>query len=145
MASFKLVISDVKTGKSYQIEKTWEECAFLLGKKLGFRFAGDLIGLPGYELEVTGGTDRDGFPMLKSLPGTGRKALLVSKKYFPRFREVKRSRKKLKKIKGLRIRKTFRGNVIAEDIAQLNCKVTRYGAQSLEEILGKKEKKKEGD
>ncbi len=145
MPNFKFVISDGP--KSYQLEKPQEECAFLIGKPIGFRFAGDLIGLPGYELEVTGGTDKDGFPMLRTLPGTGRKRLLVSKKSFPDFHEKKRIRKKLKKIKGLRVRKTFRGNVIASDIVQINCKVIKRGPKSLEELLGKKEgeEKKEAE
>lgn len=142
MATFKLVINDPKSGKSYQVERNWEECSFLLGKPIGFKFAGDLIGLPGYELQVTGGTDKDGFPMRSDLPGTGRRRILVSKE--TGFHEKKRVRKKIKKIKGLRLRKTFRGNVIATDIAQLNCKVIREGPQSLEELLGKKEATPEG-
>jgi len=137
MATFKLVINDPETGRSYQVERSWEECSFLIGKRIGFRFAGDLIGLPGYELVITGGTDKDGFPMRGDLPGTGRKRILVSKE--TGFHERKRVRKKIKKIRGLRRRKTFRGNVIADDLAQLNCVVVRKGPQPLEELLGKKE------
>ncbi len=135
MATFKFVIGN--KGKTYQIEKSQEECRFLIGKEIGFRFAGDAIGLPGYELEVTGGTDRDGFPMRKDLPGTGRKRLLIDRK--SGFHERKRVKKKMKKIRGLRIRKTFRGNTISADIVQINCKVVREGEKPLEELVGKKQ------
>jgi small subunit ribosomal protein S6e len=141
MAIFKFVIGN--KGKTYQIEKDQSECKFLIGKRIGFRFAGDVIGLPGYELEVTGGTDQDGFPMRKDLPGTGRKKLLIDKK--SGFHEKKRIKKKMKKIRGLRIRKTFRGNTISTDIVQINCKVIRQGEKPLEELIGKKEGEEKQD
>ena len=124
----KFVVSDPKTRKAWQIERNAE---FLYGKKIGDKFDGSLIGLPGYVLEITGGTDKDGFPMRPDLEGTARKRLLLSSGpgYIPRK-------------KGVRKRKTVRGNTIAEDIAQINCKVIAYGDKPLEELLGKKEEEK---
>lgn len=124
----KFVVSDPKTRKAWQIERNAE---FLYGKKIGDKFDGSLIGLPGYVLEITGGTDKDGFPMRPDLEGTARKRLLLSSGpgYIPRK-------------KGVRKRKTVRGNTIAEDIAQINCKVIAYGDKTLEELLGKKEEEK---
>ena len=42
-------------------------------------------------------------------------------------------------VNGLRRRKMIRGNTIAADVAQINCKVSKKGAKPLDEILGKKE------
>ncbi len=125
----KFVISDPKTRKAYQIEKDAE---FLYGKKIGDKFDGSLIGLPGYVLEITGGTDKDGFPMRPDLDGTGRKKLLLSEG--PGYRPER---------KGVRKRKYVRGNTIAKDIAQINCKVIAWGDQELEALLGKKEETSE--
>ncbi len=128
----KFVISDPKTGKAWQIEKDAE---FLYGKKIGDKFDGSFIGLPGYVLEITGGTDKDGFPMRPDLDGTVRKRLLLASG--PGYKPPE---------KGVRKRKMIRGNTIAEDIAQINCKVVAYGDTPLEELLGKKEEeKKEGE
>ncbi|HIQ49875.1 MAG TPA: 30S ribosomal protein S6e [Nanoarchaeota archaeon] len=124
----KFVISDPKTRRAWQIERDAE---FLYGKKIGDKFDGSLIGLPGYVLEITGGTDKDGFPMRPDLEGTVRKKLLLASG--PGYRP---------KRKGVRKRKTVRGNTIAEDIAQINCKVVAYGDKPLEELLGKKEEEK---
>ncbi len=121
----KFVISDPKTRKAWQIERTAE---FLYGKKIGDKFDGSLIGLPGYVLEITGGTDKDGFPMRSDLEGAVRKRLLLSSG--PGYKPEKR---------GIRKRKMVRGNTIAEDIVQINCKVIAHGDKPLEELLGKKE------
>ncbi len=124
----KFVISDPKTRRAWQIER---DAAFLYGKKIGDKFDGSLIGLPGYVLEITGGTDKDGFPMRPDLEGTVRKKLLLAGG--PGYRPER---------KGVRKRKTVRGNTIAEDIAQINCKVIAYGDKPLEELLGKNEEGK---
>ncbi|MFH8120306.1 MAG: S6e family ribosomal protein, partial [Candidatus Aenigmatarchaeota archaeon] len=61
MATFKFVVSDPETRKSYQIEVEQSKALGLIGKKIGEEFNGELIGLPGYVLKITGGTDKDGF------------------------------------------------------------------------------------
>ena len=128
---FKIVISDPKTRKAYQkdVEK---ETSGLLGKKIGETFSGNLIGLQGYELQITGGSDNDGFPMRADVEGTARKKILLSSP--PGFHPKK---------KGQRKRKSVRGNTISLDISQINVKVVKYGEKSLDEIFGKVEKKEE--
>ncbi len=133
MAVFKFVVSDPKTKKAYQIEKEQSQCQSIIGKKIGEKFSGDIIGLLGYELEITGGSDNSGFPMSPSIDGPQRRKIVVP--YGLGMR---------KKKKGLRLRRSIRGNTISEDIYQINCKVTKWGAKSLEELAPKKEKK-EGD
>ncbi len=123
----KFVISDPKTRKAWQVEKNAE---FLYGKKIGDKFDGSLIGLPGYVLQITGGTDKDGFPMRPDLEGNVRKKLLLAggPGYKPRRKGVKR-------------RKIIRGNTVSKDIVQINCKIIAYGDKPVEELIGKKEEK----
>jgi len=129
MPTFKIVISDPTTRKSYQLELEQSKALALIGKKIGEEFNGDLIGLPGYTLKITGGTDKDGFPMHPSVEGAIRKKVLLSKP--PGFHPRK---------KGERRRKTVRGNTISEDIAQINMKVIKKGEKPLEELIPTKPK-----
>lgn len=135
MAIFKFVISDGK--KSYQIEKDQADCP-VIGKKIGDVISGDFLGLDGYELLITGGCDKDGFPMRKDVEGVVRKRIILTKGtgFSGRIRGKKKT-KKPKKIKGLRKRKMVRGNTIAGDIVQINCKLTKRGEKSLDEIFGR--------
>jgi small subunit ribosomal protein S6e len=133
--SFKIVISHPETRKSYQLELEESKSLALIGKKIGEEFDGSLIGLPGYTLKITGGTDKDGFPMHPSVEGIGRRKILLSGP--PGFHPRK---------KGERRRKTVRGNTISEDIVQINTKIVKKGEKPLEELIPvkpKEEKKEE--
>jgi small subunit ribosomal protein S6e len=135
MASFKFVISDPETRKSYQSEVDQTKAAGLIGKKINDEFDGDLLGLSGYTLKITGGSDKDGFPMHHLVQGSVRKRILLSSP--PGFHPEK---------KGERKRKTIRGNTISADITQINVKVVKKGAKPLEEAFppkAKEEKKEE--
>ncbi len=59
----KLVVNDVKAAKSLQKEVPDDKAAAFFGKRIGEQFEGGMAGLPGYKLKITGGSDRDGFPM----------------------------------------------------------------------------------
>src|SRR5207249_4139387 len=63
LAEFKAVIADPKDGKSYKRDITGHYANALIGKKLGDDLDGLYVGLPGYKLQITGGSDKDGFPM----------------------------------------------------------------------------------
>ncbi|HLC67304.1 MAG TPA: 30S ribosomal protein S6e [archaeon] len=130
MASFKFVVSDGKN--SYQTEKDQKD-APIFGKTIGDVVDGEFLGLTGYELQITGGSDKDGFPMRKDIEGQLRKRFLLTKG--SGFNTD---------IKGLRRRKMLRGNTIGDDIAQINCKVVKKGSVAIEEVFPKSEKKKEG-
>jgi len=125
------VISDTKTGKAYS--KKVEEPVFL-NKKIGDKVNLSVIGLDGFEGEIRGGSDKNGFPMKPSMQGTTRRKIFISKGVG--FKP---------KRKGVRVRKTVRRNTVAEDIHQVNIAVTKFGSKSLEELLGKKEEKKEDE
>ncbi len=120
--AFKLVVSDPKTKKSYQKEVSGEG---ILGKKIGDKVEGGSAGLSGYELQITGGSDNDGFPMRKDVDGTSRKKILLSSA--PGFHP---------RMEGMRKRKSIRGNTVSDDTAQVNTKVVKYGKESLEKVFG---------
>ncbi len=118
----KLVISDPKTGKAYSLET---EGSMFYGLKIGDEVDLSPLGLNGYRARITGGSDKDGFPMRFDVHGTGRKRVLLSKG--PGVRGLK---------KGMRVRKTVRGNTVDADIAQLNLVIVQHGEKPLEEIVG---------
>ena len=69
MADFKLVVSDPKTGKAYNVDVTGAKSNKIIGRPIGSEIEGDVAGLPGYKLVITGGSDKDGMPMRGDLPG----------------------------------------------------------------------------
>ncbi len=121
-AEIKCVINDVKTGKSYQ--KALAGDAFS-GKKLGDKVDGKILGLNGYELEISGGSDDAGFPMRKDVQGTLRKKALLAGGVGVTIDRP-----------GMRKRKSVRGNTFSANTAQVNLKIVKYGAQPLDKALG---------
>ncbi|RLJ04733.1 MAG: 30S ribosomal protein S6e [Candidatus Aenigmatarchaeota archaeon] len=136
MAVFKFVIGS-KSGKTFQLEKDQKEAASIIGMKIGDKFNAGFIGLEGYELRITGGSDRDGFPMRRDIAGTQRKRIILTKGIG--FRGKKKTKKGFKQIKGMRKKKMIRGNQIDKDIAQINCVVVKEGTTPLDNLVGKKE------
>ncbi|MGM0510153.1 MAG: 30S ribosomal protein S6e [Thermoplasmatota archaeon] len=131
MVEFQVIISDPKDGKSYQRNVEGHHANSLIGKKLGDEVDGIFVSLPGYKLKITGGSDIDGFPMKRTIPGTGRKKLLG--KGGVGFRHQKSGEKR---------KKTVRGNTISPDINQINVKVIEHGPKNIPDILTEEE---EGD
>ncbi|MET1124104.1 MAG: 30S ribosomal protein S6e [Archaeoglobaceae archaeon] len=126
---FKVVISDPKTGRAYQKTISGANANRLIGKQIGDIISGTVVELPpDYELQITGGTDKDGFPMRPDLPGSGRRRLLLSGGVGYRPKE-----------RGVRRRKMVRGRVISKDIVQINMKVVKHGKVPLEEIFKQSE------
>lgn len=126
MVEFKAVINDVSNGKSYQVTVQGHHANSLIGKKIGEVVDGIFVSLPGYKLMITGGSDKDGFPMRKDLPGTQRRKILIAGGvgFKPRM-------------PGQRRRKSVRGNTVSPEIAQLNMKIIQRGAKPIEELLSK--------
>jgi small subunit ribosomal protein S6e len=128
----KVVISDPKTGQSYQSELDKARETEFLGKKIGETVDGGALGLPGCTLEIRGGSDTSGFPMRKDISGSRKIAAILTKGVG--FRAKGRT-------KGTRMKKTLRGNTIAADEAQVNLKlVANANNVKLEEVFPKKEK-----
>jgi small subunit ribosomal protein S6e len=127
MVEFKAVINDIN-GKSYQVNVEGHHANSLIGKGIGEVVDGIFVGLPGYKLKITGGSDKDGFPMRKDLPGgRRRKVLLAGGVGFK------------PQTGGQRRRKTVRGNSISPDTSQLNMKITQPGSKTIEELLSGEE------
>jgi len=127
MTEVKLVLSD-KSGKSYQ---TTADVSSFSNKKIGEKLK-DIPNFSGYELQITGGSDTAGFPMRWDVEGVVRKKPLLTSG--PGV-HIKR--------KGMKKRKTVRGNTVSSDIAQINVKVLTEGKKSLKEMFGKEEPKEE--
>jgi|TARA_B100001971_G_C18215184_1_gene553344 small subunit ribosomal protein S6e len=131
MVELKLVINN-KDGKSYA--KILPDSSTLVGKKIGDSVNGDLIGLTGYELQISGGSDNSGSPMKKGLNLSGKKKIFA-----------KAGLGINPKNKGNYMRKTLAGNTVHEKTAQLNLIITQAGKKALNDLLGKKEETKEGE
>ena len=123
---FKLAISDPETGKAVQYELDDAKTNALVGKQVGEIIEGDLIGLPGYKLKITGGSDASGFPIRPDVHGSGKKRILI--KGPPGFKP---------KRKGIARRKTVRGRELSLSIAQVNMRVEEKGSTPLEELIVK--------
>ena len=112
MAKFKIIVGDPETGKSQSLEIEGARAVPLIGRKLGEVIDGSAVGMGGRKLRITGGSDKDGFPMRPNVHGGVRTGVVLSEGvgFHP-------SRK------GERRRKTLRGNVITEEIVQINMKI----------------------
>jgi small subunit ribosomal protein S6e len=129
MAKFKAIISDPENGTTKIVELEEARTVPLIGKKIGEIIDGAVLGLPKHKLQITGGSDKDGFPMRKNVHGGVRKRIILSggTGFNP-------------KKEGERKRKTVRGNVITEEIVQINFKIIEKPKQPKE---GKKTKERE--
>lgn len=123
MVEFKLVISEA--ARSYARAVADPQSAGFLGKRIGESIGGELIGLAGYTLKITGGTDKSGFPLRPDIPGARQTRVLVGEGFG--FHAPRR---------GVRKRRTFRGSAISEDTVQINLIVEQKGAKALAELLG---------
>ena len=112
MAKFKIIVSDPETGKSQSIEVEESQAVPLIGRKVGEVIDGAAVKLSGYKLKITGGSDKDGFPIRPNIHGGVRVGAILSEGVG--FHSSN---------KGERKRKTLRGNVITDSIVQVNMKV----------------------
>jgi small subunit ribosomal protein S6e len=126
MVEFKVVLSDQKTGRAYNLAVTGGGAGSFVGKKIGDEVDGGPFGLAGYRMRITGGSDRVGTPARKDLPGMARRKVLLSggRGYHPVH-------------DGERRRKSVRGSEITGDFVQINAVVSAWGEKPLAEHLGK--------
>lgn len=127
----KIVVGE-KSGKSYQVEIPKEKDAMLVGKKIGEEFDGGLVGAAGYTLKITGGSDISGFPMRDDVSGSRRASVVLSSGVGFRPKE-----------RGQRARKTVHSHTVDSFVVQLNTVVVKAGAEPLEKLMPKTEKKEE--
>lgn len=129
MAKFKVIISDPETGNSKVVELEEARALPLIGKKIGDIIDGSIVDLAGHKVQITGGSDKDGFPMRPNVHGGVRRQIILSGGvgFNPQN-------------EGERKRKTVRGNVITDDIVQINMKIVE---KPKEMKKGKEKKEKE--
>jgi small subunit ribosomal protein S6e len=125
----KINIAD-KSGKCIKKEMKDEQANALNGKKIGDKINGEMLDMPGYEFEISGGSDHCGFPMRKDVQGTLRKAILTTTGTGNRYKRA-----------GMRLRRTMAGNTVFNKTTQLNLKVIKYGPEPLIKEEPKEEKK----
>lgn len=109
------VLGEIFRAVSFQVSVTGDKANALVGKKIGDTVPASIVGLPAeWKLLITGGSDSSGFPMIPSLQGGVKKALLLSEPpgFHPRD-------------EGERRRKYVRGNTVTDEIVQINTKLIR--------------------
>ena len=112
-----IVVSDPKSKKAYA--KKVDNASFLMGKKVGDEIELGIIGLDGYKAKITGGSDKQGFPMKGDVEGGARRRVYV-------FTDKKA---------GQRTKVSRRGKLISDETTQINLKITKDGKTALEEIF----------
>ena len=115
----KINIAD-KSGKTVKKEFKEEQAAVFHGKKVGDKINGELLEMPGYEFQISGGSDYCGFPMRSDVNGIMRKAILTTQGLGNNYTR-----------KGMRLRRTVAGNTVYNKTSQLNLKVLKYGPEPL--------------
>ncbi|MGA2104579.1 30S ribosomal protein S6e [Methanoregula sp.] len=128
MVELKVVVSDPKTGRAYNVVASTAAAGAIVGKKIGDELDAAPLGLAGYKILITGGSDQTGTPSRKSLPGAGRRKLLLAEGVG--FHPV---------MEGERRRKMIRAHQITPEFVQVNARVTMYGEKTLDEMFPKVE------
>ena len=123
-SGIKFVISNPKTGKTYQKEIDPSGAKKFIGMNVGGNFEGSMIGLKGYKLSITGGSDNCGFPLKKGVHESRRKKILMRSGigYRPKNEAIRR--------------KTVASEQILESTVQINTKIISEGKETIESLLG---------
>jgi small subunit ribosomal protein S6e len=121
MAKFKVIVSDPETGTSKVVELEESRAVPLIGRRVGETIDGSAVDLPAHTVQILGGSDMDGVPMIGSVHGGVRRRVVLSggAGFKP-------------KNKGERKRKTVHGNVITDEIVQINMKIVEKPSKPTE-------------
>jgi small subunit ribosomal protein S6e len=131
LAKFRIIISDPDSGTSKTLEVEENRAVPLIGRKIGEVLDGTIVGMTGHKVKITGGSDKDGFPMRPSVHGGVRRKVMLGGGvgFNP-------------KTQGERERKTVRGNVVTDEIVQLNMKIVEKPKHAKKETKDREEEKK---
>lgn len=111
LVEFKVVISD-SYGSSISQEIKDKSAQPLLGSKIGDSIDSSVFGFNEGKIKITGGSDKSGTPMRSDLHGGTKKYILMTRGVGLRNMGP-----------GERKRKLVRGNLITEEIYQINCQL----------------------
>jgi ribosomal protein S6E (S10) len=126
--AFKINVSH--KGRTFKAESDNES---LIRMKIGDKINGDLVSaeLDGYHLEITGTSDIAGFPGIKGEIGSQLRKILLTKNDIGM---------RITRPKGLRLKKSVRGEEISEKTVQINMKVLKEGKKKFDEVCPAKQK-----
>lgn len=125
MAEFQVVVGDPDTGDSYRFEVADNQANRFLGRTIGEEVDGGAVGLDGYTLEISGGSDTAGRPLRADISGSNLREVLADE----RTVGYKPTRD------GERRRVTVRGNEITDEVAQLNARIVERGDADVTDLL----------
>ena len=125
MADFQVVVGDPDEGTTHSFDVDGQDANRFIGRSIGETVEGGAVGLSGYELEVTGGSDTAGRPMREDVSGTGTAAVLLEGGvgFDPT-------------VDGERKRVTVRGAEISEETRQINARIVTRGDEAIDDLLG---------
>jgi len=125
MADFTVAVADPDSGETYQIDADGQDANRFMGREIGDEVEGSAVGLDGYTLEITGGSDTAGRPLRGDVRGPNLKSVMLEGGvgYEP-------SRD------GERKRVTVRGREISDEVRQINAAVAKAGSGDVAELLG---------
>lgn len=129
MASFTVVVGDPESGLAHQLEADGQDANRFLGKSIGDEVDGSAVGLEGYTLEITGGSDDAGRPLNESVSGSNLEEVLMDETQTGYQQERDGERRRI----------TVRGSEISDATAQINATITEYGSADVEELLSEDE------
>lgn len=119
LAKFRVIISDPNSGTSKTVELEENRAVPLIGRRITDVVDGSVVGLTGHKVQITGGSDKDGFPIRPDVHGGVRRKIMIGGGVG--FNPTNR---------GERRRKMVRGNVITDEIAQINMKIVEKPKQT---------------
>jgi small subunit ribosomal protein S6e len=124
MAEFTVAVADPESGDTHQVDVADQDANRFIGKSLGETVEGGAVGLDGYTLELTGGSDDAGRPMREDVAGPALKELLLEggTGYKPER-------------DGERKRVTVRGAEISDATRQINASIVEYGSGDVADHL----------
>ncbi|WP_226004264.1 30S ribosomal protein S6e [Natrinema salinisoli] len=129
MASFTVVVGDPESGLAHQLEAEEQDANRFIGKSIGEEVDGGAVGLDGYTLEITGGSDEAGRPLNRDVAGANLKEVLMKGEQTG----YKPSRD------GERRRITVRGREVSDAVAQINASIVERGSTDVDELLAEGE------
>jgi len=112
MAKFKIIVSDPQAGTSKVVEVEEARAAPFIGRKIGEIMDGAVVDMPATKIQIRGGSDKDGVPMRPNVHGGVRRRVVLSEGVG--FKSTRNGERK---------RKAVRGNIITDEIVQINAKI----------------------
>lgn len=129
MASFTVVVGDPDSGLAHQLEADGQDANRFLGKSISDEVDGSAVGLDGYTLEITGGSDEAGRPLNKTVAGADLQEVLMEEKQTGYHPERDGERRRI----------TVRGREVSDAVAQINTSIVEAGDTDVDELLAEDE------